>query len=103
MADLKLAETLFKTNETNNIAQAYELVNKYPVALLKINSQKFYHAALAARICHLLNKKDEAMKYAKSAIEIAATLRPAPPGQKATTVNKLREAILITLEEISKG
>jgi tetratricopeptide (TPR) repeat protein len=103
MADLELAEALLHTNDTKNAEQAYELVMQYPVALLKINSHKFYYAALAARICHLLNKKDEAMEYAKTAIEIAAILRPASPGQKATTASKLREAILISMEEITKG
>jgi hypothetical protein len=106
MADLKLAEALLNTNDTNNAEQAYELVMQYPVALLKINSHKFYYAALAARICHFINKKDESINYAKTAIAISNTLSPtnvAVAKQKPTTASKQREATLKTLEEISNG
>jgi hypothetical protein len=103
MADLKLAEALLKTNESSNLDQAYDLVIKYPVALLNSTAQKFYYAALAARICHLLHKKGEAIDFAKSAIAIAATIKPAAAGQKPTLASKLREVTLKTLEEISKG
>lgn len=105
LADLKLAEALFNINKANNLEQAYDLVIKYPVELLRINSHKFYYAALAARICQLLNKKAEALDFAKTAIVISNTLNTttvAVAKQKPTTASKQREATIKTMEEISK-
>ena len=102
MADLKLAEVLLKTNETINMEEAYIIVTKYPVALLKSTTHKFYYAALAARICHLLHKKEETIHFAKTAIAITAILSPATGRQKPTTAGKQLENTLKIMEDISK-
>ena len=103
MADLKLAEVLYKTNETINMEEAYIIVTKYPVALLKSTTHKFYYAALAARICHLLHKKEEAIHFAKTAIALTAILSPATGRQKPTTAGKQVLNTLKILEEITGG
>jgi len=102
ISDLKLAEALFKTNESINLEQAYLLVIKYPVALLKTTTQKFYYAALAARICHILQKKEEATNFANTALALPVVLKPVATNRKPSAANKQMETILKILEEISK-
>lgn len=50
MADLKWAEALCKTNRTDVLPVAVELLRLYPVALLKTPEQKAYYAQLQLQI-----------------------------------------------------
>ena len=50
MADLKWAESLYKTNKADALPVAAELLLKYPVELLKTAEQKTYYAQLRFQI-----------------------------------------------------
>ena len=76
LAEIKLADSLVKTKQPALLDQAYTLVVDFPTNLCKLIDQKFYHADLAARICDKLDKKEEAIKFAISAIEIAKSVKP---------------------------
>jgi hypothetical protein len=66
IADLKLVETILASNQADKFEEAYKLCKEYPVSELTMNSDKFYYASLAARLCDRMNKKEEAKDYAKS-------------------------------------
>ena len=74
-ADLKLAETIVKSLQHAKLQEAYQYVIEYPVANIKFNNNKFYYAELAAHVCDLLEKKEEAKDFATTAIKLSTEVR----------------------------
>ena len=100
IADLKLAETIVKSMQPNKLEEAYLYVTKYPVANIKFNNSKFYYAELAAHVCDLLDKREEAKAFAKTAIQLSAEVRHPLNRYKIATENKNSVVQLPTLIEI---
>ena len=103
MTDLKLAETIVNSNKEDQLEAAYQLVINYPVALLKFTAGKYFYAALAAQICDAMNKNEEAVAFAKSALELSKMANIPLIKNKSTGVNKPMGRAFRTLEEISTG
>ena len=100
IADLKLAETIVKSQQQAKLEEAYQYVMEYPVANIKFNNSKFYYAELAAHVCDLLDKKEEAKAFAKTAIQLSTELRHPLSRYKSATENKDSAKQLPTLTEI---
>ena len=100
MADLKLAETILKSNKKNKFSEAYELVNKYPIDELTFNDNKFYYAQLRAQLCDVMNKNEEAKEFAKTAIELSKIKVAQFSRHKTVGLVKASELQIRTLEEI---
>ena len=103
IADLKLAETIVKSQQLEKLDEAYQYIIGYPVANIKFNNSKFYYAELAAHVCDLLNKKDEAKTFAKTAIQLSAEVRHPLNRYKSATENKNLAKQLPTLTEIKNS
>jgi len=101
MADLKLAEAILRTNQPLLLPEAYQLVINYPASLLKLNDTQFYYAELAAQVCDIMNKKNEAKEFAITAIALSKKARPLFARHKTDRAGKLSELQLRTLHEIS--
>jgi tetratricopeptide (TPR) repeat protein len=100
MADLKLAETILRSNRRDKFEEAYQLVTSYPIPELTFNDSKFYYSELRARLCDALNKKTEAKEFAKAAIEISKVTEPQFSRHKTVGLVKASERQLRTLEQI---
>ena len=101
MADLKLAETLLKSNLDEKLQEAYQLVKAYPTDQIKLIENKFYFTSLAAQVCDALHKTDEAKEYAITAIALPRIIKPAIKQQGNTNArNKIPVRILRSLDEI---
>jgi len=76
IADLRLVETILRSNQKDKFEEAYQLIINYPALELSLNNKKFYFNQIAAEICYLLNKKDEAKAFAKQAIQLSKVTEP---------------------------
>jgi hypothetical protein len=103
MADLKLAEAIVRSNQPDKLEETYQLVINYPVAGLKLNHHKFYYAELAAHVCDAINKKKEAMAFAKSAIALLNLVKPPLKGHKTYKIGNPSDGQFRTLIEIAEG
>jgi tetratricopeptide (TPR) repeat protein len=100
MADLKLAETILNSKQSNKFSEAYKLCKDHPVDELTFNSDKFYYAALMAHLCDKMNKTDEAKEFAKTALEISTITKPQLSRHKAIGLVNASNHQLRTLEQI---
>lgn len=100
LADLKLAETIVKSQQVEKLEEAYQYVIQYPFANFKFNNNKFYYAELAAHVCDLLDKKEEAKAFAKTAIQLSAEVRHPLNRYRSSKENKDLVKQLRTLTEI---
>lgn len=103
IADLKLAETILTSNQVGKFEEAYKLCKEYPIGELTMNSDKFYFAALAARLCDKMNKKEEARDYAKTAINLSKITEPQFSRHKTVGLVNTTDKQLRLLEQIAKG
>ena len=101
MADLKLAETILITNQSDKFEEAYNICKDYPLNELTFNSDKFYYAELVAQLCNKMNKKEEAKEYAKTALEISTITEPQFTRHKKVGLVKLTDKQLRSLEQIA--
>ena len=102
MADLKLAETILRSQLPDQLEEAYQYLINYPVMLLKTNDTKLYYAELGAQICDTMNKKQEAKEFAIKAIVLSKTakhlfIRYNQDGQQPTlqfrTLHEISESV----------
>lgn len=100
MADLKLAETILKSNQRDKFGEAYQLVTSYPISDLTFNDSKFYYAELRAQLSDVINNKAEAKEFAKTAIELSKITDPQLSRHKTVGLVKACEIQLRTLEQI---
>lgn len=100
MADLKLAETILRSNQRNKYEEAYQLVSSFPISELTFNDSKFYYAELRAQLCDAINKKAEAKEFAKTAIELSKIADPQFSRHKTIGLVKASVRQLRTLEQI---
>lgn len=100
IADLKLAETLLATNQSDKFEEAYSLCKNFPLDDLIFNSDRFYYAELAAQLYDKMNKKEEAKNYAKTAIEISRISEPQFNRHKTVGLVKVTDKQLEALEGI---
>jgi hypothetical protein len=100
MADLKLAETILNSDQSNKFEEAYNLCKEHPVDELTFNSDKFYYAELMAHLCDKMNKTDEAKYFAKSALEISKITKPQFARHKTIGIPSASTNQLRTLEQI---
>jgi|SRR5688572_3133138 len=103
IADLKLAETILTSNQADKFEEAYKLCKEYPVGELTMNSDKFYYAALAARLCIKMNKKEEAKDYAKTAINLSKKTEPQFNRHKTVGLVNAADEQLQILKQIANG
>ena len=61
LADLKLSETILRSNQTDKFEEAYQLVVNYPISELTFNDSKFYYAAVG-RLLQLNRKINKAQR-----------------------------------------
>ena len=101
LADLKLAETIVKSQQSKKLEEAYQYVIQYPFSNFKFNNNKFYYAELAAHVCDLLDKKEEAKSFAKTAIQLSVEVRHPLNRYKLAIGNKDLSNQLPTLNEIA--
>jgi hypothetical protein len=101
IADLKLAETILISNQADKFEEAYKLCNEHPVSEMTMNNDKFYYAALAARLCYKLNKKEEAKEFAITAINLSKIKEPQFSRHKTVGLVKATDQQLQILEEIA--
>ncbi|NOT51099.1 MAG: hypothetical protein HOP10_07455 [Chitinophagaceae bacterium] len=99
-ADLKLAETILNSNQSNKLNEAYKLCKDYPLDELTFNNDKFYYAELLAQLCDKMNKNHEAKEYAKIAIEISKITQPQLSRHKTIGLVHATDNQLRTLEQI---
>jgi len=79
IADLKLAETILRSNQADKLHEAYQLFSTFSndqSLQLSFNNQRFYHVELGALLCDKLQKKSEARKYAIQALELSRIKTP---------------------------
>jgi len=100
IADLKLAETILNSDQSNKFEEAYNLCKEHPVDELTFNSDKFYYAELMAHLCDKMNKTDEAKYFAKSALEISKITKPQFSRHKTIGIPNASNNQLRTLEQI---
>lgn len=100
LADLKLAETILRSNQADKFKEAYQLVIDYPVSELTFNDSKFYYAELRTQLCDAMNKKAEAKEFAKTAIELSKITKPQFSRHKTVGIVKASERQLRKLEQI---
>lgn len=100
MADLKLSETILRSNQRDKFEEAYQLVTSYPISELTFNDSKFYYAELRAQLCDAINKKAEAKEFAKAAIELSKITEPQFSRHKTVGLVKASERQLRILEQI---
>lgn len=100
MADLKLAETILRSNQNDKFNEAYAFVINYPISELTFNDSKFYYAELRAQLSDTLNKKEEAKEFAKTAIELSKITKPQFNRHKTIGIVKASTGQLRTLEQI---
>ena len=100
LADLKLAETILRSNQEDRFEEAYQLVIDYPTEELTFNDSEFYYAELRAQLCDAMNKKVEAKKFARKAVELSKITEPQFSRHKTVGLVKVSERQLRTLQEI---
>jgi len=100
LADLKLAETILRSNQMDKFEEAYQLVIDYPISELIFNDSKFYYAELRTHLCDAMNKKVEAKEFAKTSIELSHITKPQFHRHKTVGLVKVSERQLRTLEQI---
>lgn len=100
LADLKLAETILRSNQTDKFEEAYQFVSDYPISELSFNDSIFYYAELRTHLCDAMNKKAEAKEFAKRAIELSKITEPQFSRHKTIGLIKVSERQLRTLEQI---
>ena len=100
LADLKLAETILRSNQTDKFNEAYQFVIDYPISELTFNDSKFYYAELRTQLCDAMNKKAEAKEFAKTAIELSKITKPQFTRHKTVGLVKVSDRQMRTLEQI---
>ncbi len=103
IADLKLAETILTSNQIDKFEEAYKLCKEYPVSELTMNNERFYYAALTARLCDKMNKKEEAKDYATTAIKLSKIKEPQFSRHKTVGLVNATDKQLRILEQIANG
>jgi hypothetical protein len=103
IADLKLVETILTGNQTSKFEEAYKLCKEYPASELTMNSDRFYYATLAARLCDKMNKKEEAKQYAETAINLSKIKKPQFSRHKTVGLVNATDKQLRILEQIANG
>lgn len=102
ITDLKWAETFLKMNRVDCLEEAYQLVARYPVSLLKLNEQKFYYAELGALICHKMYKITAAKEFAAQALKLAAAVKPVPGKNNKALISDARLQMLALILEANE-
>ncbi len=100
LGDLKLAETILRSNQTDKFEEAYQFVSDYPISDLIFNDSKFYYAELRTQLCDAMNKKAEAKEFAKTAIELSKIAKPQFSRHKTVGLVIVSDRQLRTLEQI---
>jgi len=100
LGDLKLAETILRSNQTEKFEEAYQLVIDYPISDLTFNDSKFYYTELRTQLCDAMNKKAEAKEFAKTAIELSKITKPQFSRHKTVGLVEVSDRQLRTLEQI---
>jgi len=101
MADLQLAKTILSSDQTGKFEEAYKLVTSFRISELVFNSNRFDYAELAAKLCFKMNKKAEAKKYAKQALELAKITEPDLSRHKTLGLVNVNDEQLNELKKIS--
>lgn len=105
MADLKLCQVILESEQTEKYNEAYKIATEKFAktgGYLMMNSDKFYYADLMANLCHKMNRKDEASKYAISALELSNITEPQFNRHKTFGLIKAKSEQLKRLEKIKE-
>ena len=103
MADLKLCESILKSEQIEKFEEAYEMATvkfKETGGELFFNSDKYYYADLMANLCYKMERKDEARIYAQSAIELSKITEPQFNRHKTIGIIKVVKEKLEQLKKI---
>lgn len=100
-ADLKLAETILKSNQVDKFNEAYKYVIKFPKKEFGFNSQRFEYAELGALLCDKIGKKEEAQKFAIQALELSKITTPDFLRHKTLGLVKVTDQQIKTLKNIA--
>ena len=78
IADIKLAEVIYKSNQTAKFTEAYKYILKFPKRELKslLNSEKFKYYELGALLGEALETKEEAKAFALQALNLSKITEP---------------------------
>lgn len=103
MADLKLCETILKSEQVEKFEEAYEMATvtfKATGGNLFFNSDKYYYAHLLANLCYKMQRKDEAIVFAKTAMELSKITQPQFSRHKKIGIIKIVKEKLEKLKKI---
>lgn len=100
LADLKLAETIYKANIQDKLQEAYQICKNYPPERHSFNSAKFYFNELSALICKKLNKMEEAKEYAQNALNLAKINQPQFARHKTVGLVNVEDQRIYELQNI---
>jgi tetratricopeptide (TPR) repeat protein len=79
IGDIKLAETIFNTNQSDKFSEMYYLLTtefKKNGGVLLLNEDIFKYYAVLAKISDALRKKSEAKQYAEKALQLSERKEP---------------------------
>jgi hypothetical protein len=76
MVDLKLAETILRSNQDEKFDEAYSYVVDYPDEKLSFNNDRFYFANLGALLCNKMKREKKAKEFAIKALELSNITKP---------------------------
>jgi tetratricopeptide (TPR) repeat protein len=103
LADLKLCETILKSEQEEKFEEAYEIATKTFKATggsLFFNSDKYYYADLMANLCYKMKRKDEATLFAQTAMELSKITEPQFSRHKTFGIIKIVKEKLERLKKI---
>ncbi|WP_411767150.1 hypothetical protein [Winogradskyella sp. A3E31] len=103
LADLKLCETILKSEQTEKFEEAYEMATEKFDATdgsLMMNSDKYYYADLMANLCYKMNRKNEATEFAQSAMELSKITEPQFNRHKTVGIVKVVKEKIERLKKI---
>ena len=101
IADLKLAETILKSNQADKFSEAYKYVLKFPQKELEFNSQRFEYSELGALLCDRMGNKEEAKKFAIQALQLSTITTPDFSRHKTLGLVKATDQQIRTLKSIA--
>jgi tetratricopeptide (TPR) repeat protein len=102
IADLKLVDVIVKTNQTNKYQEAHKALTEFPSEGLILNSDKFYYLELSAYLYKMLDKIEEAKKFANDALQLSKNDEPQFSRHKSVGLINPSEERLKNLEKILK-
>ena len=105
LADLKLCETILKSEQVEKFEEAYQMATdkfKATGGNLMMNSDKYYYADLMANLCVKMKRNDEASEFAQSAIELSKITEPQFNRHKTVGIVKVAKDKLEQLKRIIK-